>query len=233
MSVTAGASLPPREAPVETVLFDLDDTLCEWPEPYQRLLEAAFERANVEPYFDEVDVRRAADQVNARGPLDFRKQSYAVVARSYNRDPEEARRVAEAFNDPDPSEVVQRPGAEAVVSALAETYTLGVVTNTPPQAMQEKLAAIGLTNHFAVTVAPGDQYAPKPDPSMFEYVLAELDASRKRTVHIGNSRVSDVAGARAAGLRSVWVPTEVDGRNGPDPTWTCSQLADLTDPPWE
>jgi HAD superfamily hydrolase (TIGR01509 family) len=98
--------------------------------------------------------------------------------------------------------------------------------------MQQKLEAIGLTDEFDVTVAPGDQHAPKPDPSMFEHVLSRLDASRERTVHIGNSRVSDVAGARAAGLRSVWVPTEVDGRNGPDPTWISQELWKLTDPPW-
>lgn len=232
MSVTTGGRLPPPDAPVATVLFDLDDTLCEWPEPYERLLEEAFERANVDPYFDEVDVRRAADKVNARGPLDFRKQSYAVVAQSYNRDPEEAIRVAEAFDHPDPADVVRRPGAASVVSALRETHTLGVVTNTPPAAMQQKLRTIGLTDEFDVKVAPGDQHAPKPDPSMFEYVLSELDATRERTVHIGNSRVSDVAGARAAGLRSVWVPTDVDGRNGPDPTWTARHLSDLTDPPW-
>lgn len=232
MSVTTGGALPPRDAPVDIVLLDLDDTLCQWPEPYEELLARAFERADVEPYFDEVDVRRAADQVNARGPLDFRKQSYAVVAQSYNRDPEEAIRVAEAFNHPDPSDVVQRPGAPTVVSDLAESHTLGVVTNTPPEAMHEKLSAIGLTDHFAVKVAPGEQYSPKPDPSMFEYVFQELDTSRERTVHIGNSRVSDVAGARAAGLRSVWVPTDIDGRNGPDPTWTCRELSQLSDPPW-
>lgn len=232
MSVTTGGTLPPHDAPVDIVLLDLDDTLCEWPEPYAELLDQAFERAGVEPYFDEVDVRRAAAQVNARGPLDFRKQSYAVVAESYNRDPEEAIRVAEAFDHPDPADVVQRPGAATVVSALRESHTLGVVTNTPPEAMHQKLNAIGLTDHFAVKVAPGDQHSPKPDPSMFEYVLAELDATRERTVHIGNSRVSDVAGARRAGLRSVWVPTEVDGRNGPDPTWTYAELSKLADPPW-
>lgn len=232
MSVTSGVTLPPRDSPVDVVLLDLDDTLCKWPEPYEELLAQAFERAAVEPYFDEVDVRRAAGQVDARGPLDFRKQSYAVVAESYNRDPEEAIRVAEAFNHPDPSDVVQRPGAATVVSALGESHTLGVVTNTPPSAMEQKLEAIGFTDHFAVKVAPGDQHSPKPDPSMFEYVLEELDASRKRTVHVGNSRVSDVAGARAAGLRSVWVPTDVDGRHGPDPTWTRRELSKLSNPPW-
>lgn len=67
---------------------------------------------------------------------------------------------------------------------------------------------------------------------MYESVLVALDSARERTVHIGNSTVSDVAGARAAGLRSMWVPTDRDGGGGPEPTWHRRELGSLTDPPW-
>lgn len=232
MSVTSGPTIPSRDTPVDTILFDLDDTLCEYPVPYEDLLADAFERAGVEPYFDAVDVRRAASEVDARDPLDFREQSFAVVAESYDRDPEEAQIVARAFDGLDPTEVVPREGAREVVETFRDWYTLGIVTNTTPDAMRTKLEAIGLLDHFDVCVAPGDTHAPKPDPSMFEYVLVELEASRERTVHVGNSTVSDVAGARAAGLRSVWVPTDRDDGGGPEPTWDRRELGSLVDPPW-
>lgn len=232
VSVTSGPTVPSRDTPVETVLFDLDDTLCEHPVPYEDRLADAFDRAGVDPYFDAVDVRRAASEVDARDPRDFREQSFAVVAESYDRDPAEARVVARAFEGFEPTEVVPRDGAREVVEAFADRFTLGIVTNTTPTAMRTKLDAIGLANHFDVCVAPGETHAPKPDPAMFEQVIGQLDISRARTVHIGNSTVSDVAGARAAGLRTVWVPTDRDGGGGPEPTWHRRELGSLTAPPW-
>lgn len=232
VSVTSGPTLPSRDTPVETVLFDLDDTLCEYPVPYEDLLADAFDRADVDPYFDAIDVRRAASDVDARDPLDFREQSFAVVADAYDRDPKEARVVARAFEGLDPADVVPRDGARTVIETFSHQFTLGIVTNTTPDAMRTKLEAIGLAHHFDVCVAPGESHAPKPDPSMFEYVLVQLDTSRARTVHIGNSTVSDVAGARAAGLRSVWVPTDRDEGGGPEPTWHRRNLGSLVDPPW-
>lgn len=233
MSVSSDGAVAQRDAPVDTVLFDLDDTLCRHPESYETRLANAFERAGVEPYFDPVDVRRAARNVRAKDPLEFRIQSYSAVAREYDRDPNEARAVARAFKPWDPAAVVPRPGAMELIREIGERYTLGVVTNTTPNEMASKLDAIGLTDAFAVRVAPGEAHAPKPEPDMFEYVLEELEATRESVVHVGNSTVSDVAGARAAGLRSVWVPTERDTGSGPEPTWAVETLAGLTSPPWE
>lgn len=233
MSISADGPVAPRDAPVDTVLFDLDDTLCRHPEAYESRLADAFERAGVEPYFDPIDVRRAARNVRAKDPLEFRIQSYTAVAREYDRDPNEARTVARAFEPWDPAAVVPRGEANELIRDLGDRYTLGVVTNTTPNEMTSKLEAIGLADAFAVRVAPGDAHAPKPEPDMFEYVLKELDATRESVVHVGNSTVSDVAGARAAGLRSVWVPTKRDTGTGPKPTWAVETLAGLTSPPWE
>lgn len=233
MSISADGPIPPRDAPVDTVLFDLDDTLCRHPESYEDRLARAFDRAGVEPYFEPVDVRRAARHVRAKDPLEFRIQSYTAVAREYNRDPTEARAVAEAFEPWDPAAVISREGAHTVVETLGDRYTLGVVTNTTPAEMETKLEALGLEDSFAIRVAPGERHDPKPEPDMFEYVFAELGAVPDQVVHVGNSTVSDVAGARAAGLRSVWVPTQRDTGAGPEPTWSVDRLTELTSPPWE
>ena len=45
----------------------------------------------------------------------------------------------------------------------------------------------------------------KPDPEIFRHVARELGVDVTRTVHIGNSVISDVDGALAAGAAAVLV----------------------------
>ncbi len=51
----------------------------------------------------------------------------------------------------------------------------------------------------------------KPDPRIFALALERLEASAKETLFVGDSLDKDIAGARAAGLRTAWLP----GTDGP------------------
>lgn len=226
-------TLPRPTAPVDVVSFDLDDTLCEYPTDYGTHLEAAFASVGVAPFFDPEDVRCHAGDVRAETPLEFRKQCFTAIAEAAGRDPETAIAVAEAFDEPAYEDVIPRPGARQVIDALGDQYTLALVTNTTPAAMQTKLAAIDMADSFAVAVAQDKTVDPKPAPTMFDRLLSALDTPASRAVHIGNSTVSDVAGAHAAGIRSVWIPTDTDGGTGPDPTFEVPDLYTLLDElPW-
>ena len=57
----------------------------------------------------------------------------------------------------------------------------------------------------------------KPSPEPFEAALSELSVRPERAVHVGNSLRSDVAGARAAGVRTVWLAEKADPSTVPDP----------------
>lgn len=45
----------------------------------------------------------------------------------------------------------------------------------------------------------------KPDPGVFEAALARTGWRRDRVMHVGDSLHSDVGGASAAGIRTVWI----------------------------
>ena len=49
----------------------------------------------------------------------------------------------------------------------------------------------------------------KPDPALFHIALNEAGCSARELVHVGDSLEIDVAGARNAGVKSVWL-----NRNG-------------------
>lgn len=93
--------------------------------------------------------------------------------------------------------------AEPALEALAATYDLRLVTNGASCLQREKLAASGLGGYFTTIVVSADLGSAKPDPAVFARALGAGD--RARAVMIGDSVEKDIAGARALGLRGIWV----------------------------
>jgi putative hydrolase of the HAD superfamily len=55
------------------------------------------------------------------------------------------------------------------------------------------------------TIISGDHGFGKPNPLLFQKASEELGVSISQCVMIGNSLENDIAGARAAGMRSIWI----------------------------
>jgi putative hydrolase of the HAD superfamily len=97
------------------------------------------------------------------------------------------------------------PEAESVLDDLARDHRLGLVTNGAPDVQREKLADTTLARHFGAIVISAELGIAKPDPRIFEHALRAIGADANGSVMIGDSLTRDVAGARSAGLRSIWI----------------------------
>jgi putative hydrolase of the HAD superfamily len=220
---------------VDAVLFDLDDTLCEYRRTTEELLALSFERAGVDPLFTADDYRdRYGDFVDVSEDIpDLRRQCFAALAGEAGADPAIGERVADVFSDErDHTDVRPLPGAEAVVERLDEEYRLGIVTNGAPEMQVQKLEALSFSDAFETVVYAGYDVPAKPDPAPFYRGLDALEATPERAVHVGNSLESDVAGAAAAGVRSVWLGNGVASPS-PTPDYRIESLRELHAPPWD
>lgn len=98
---------------------------------------------------------------------------------------------------------------EDVRPLLTELRSRGIpmalVTNGSSTAQRAKLAAVDLDDSFEVVVVSGEIGAMKPNPAVFDSVLNTFDVEPARIWHVGDWLPSDVDGANAAGLTSVWV----------------------------
>lgn len=224
--------------PVDAVLFDVDDTLCEYRRGADELLAAAFEAVGVEPYFDVRAYYDAYEDLvdDSRDMDDLRERCFERLSRERGRDPSVGVAVAEAYaRERDHGNVRPLPGAVDAVERAATDHHVGVVTNGAPAMQRRKLAALGLADAFETTVYAGYETPAKPAAEPFERALADLGVAADRAVHVGNSLVSDVPGARAAGLRAAWlarngadVPPDLD----PKPDYRLGSMRELADPPW-
>ncbi|PSQ41513.1 haloacid dehalogenase [Halobacteriales archaeon QS_9_68_42] len=215
----------------EAVLFDVDDTLCRYRRTGDELLAAAFERTGhdrfiaLEEYHD-----RYPEFVNdSDSVIDLRAQCFAAIAEKKGHDPSVGRRIAEVYADErDHGNVEPLAGVETALSAL-DDLPLGVVTNGAPAMQSAKLEALGLSEAFDVVVHAGYDAPAKPSPAPFEAALSKLSVRPERAVHVGNSLRSDVAGAQAAGVRTVWLAEDADPSTArdPEPDHVISTLAEL------
>ena len=107
------------------------------------------------------------------------------------------------------------PGALEAVVAARRHGPVCVITNFTDGDMQRrKIASAGLEGQFDALFISGEVGCAKPDPEIFRHAARQLGVDVTRTVHIGNSVISDVEGALAAGAAAVLV--EEGSRPRPD-----------------
>jgi putative hydrolase of the HAD superfamily len=96
-----------------------------------------------------------------------------------------------------------RPGAHQALAELHEAgLATGVVSNFDGR-LPGILAGLGLAEPLGVVMLPGEARAAKPDPRIFALALARLGLHASGAVYVGNDRVRDLEGARAAGLSAI------------------------------
>jgi putative hydrolase of the HAD superfamily len=100
------------------------------------------------------------------------------------------------------------PDAFPVLQYLSEKHTLVAITNGVSGVQARKIESFGFTGYFDHIVLCGD-HLPKPDPLPFRVAMQLAGARPEESAMIGNSLKRDIAGARNAGIFSVWV-----NRNG-------------------
>jgi putative hydrolase of the HAD superfamily len=103
------------------------------------------------------------------------------------------------------------PEAEATLEDLGRDHELALVTNGAPEVQREKLSRSGLGGHFAAIVVSGEVGAGKPDPRIFQAALDALGVPSADAIMVGDSLERDVAGARLAGVRCVWLDRDGTG----------------------
>ena len=56
----------------------------------------------------------------------------------------------------------------------------------------------------------------KPSTSIFELALKDMKVEASNVVHIGDDQKNDVAGAKLAGMQTIWIPASVGPNGEPD-----------------
>lgn len=121
-------------------------------------------------------------------------------------------------------------GVPACLDELRDAYALGVITNGASCLQREKLATAGLEEYFDTVIVSAEFGVGKPDPSIFEHALDQLDVTAEQTTMVGDSLVRDIDGAVATGMRGVWINR--DGRDRPEDRTEVVEISTLSELPF-
>jgi putative hydrolase of the HAD superfamily len=87
----------------------------------------------------------------------------------------------------------------ALDALLTAGLRLAVVANWDVS-LHDVLARLGFAGRFQVVVTAAAVGAAKPDPAPFQAALDRLGVTADRCTHVGDDPVTDIGGARAAGM---------------------------------
>lgn len=182
------------------VLFDLDNTICDY-----RTARTLRTRHAFEPWFsapDDLDeavhvamqYATEGDEHLAEVLADFGITGADVAERARERFIEDRLRGLELFAE-----------ALDVVTAISEVAAVGMITNGPTTIQRAKIERFQLEAHFPVIIVSEEVGCWKPDPRIFAIALEQTGHEPSEAIYVGDSADHDIPGARAAGMRSVWI----------------------------
>jgi putative hydrolase of the HAD superfamily len=120
--------------------------------------------------------------------------------------------------------------SEQVLHDLKKKFRLALITNGAPDIQSTKIDGSNLASFFETIIISGDHGFGKPDHRIFRLALERLKVAAHEAVMVGDSLNRDIAGARAAGIRTIWINryqrTLTDSHPVPD-----IELTDLRDLP--
>ncbi|MFJ4189794.1 HAD family hydrolase [Kitasatospora sp. NPDC089509] len=196
----------------QTLVFDADDTLWENNVLFERVIDGFLDwvaapagRDGARALLDRIEAANAA--ALGYGSAVFR-QSLADCLRQLNDDrtptAAELDRI-DALLTPLTwrGEVELIPGVADTLGALAARHRLLLLTKGDLDEQQAKVDASTIAHHFRSVHIVAEKSV-----DTYQQLTAELGLDPDRTWMIGNSPKSDIAPARLAGLRTVFIPHE-------------------------
>ena len=133
------------------------------------------------------------------------------------RFPEERRRKPFVYED-----------SFSVLDQLKGKYKLLLLTNGSPDLQNTKLTITPeLVPYFDEIIISGAFGRGKPDPTIFEHALSLLHIKKEAALMVGDNLMTDILGAKRAGIRSVWINRHDKERNEVIPDYEINHLSEL------
>jgi putative hydrolase of the HAD superfamily len=224
-----------RTRTIDTVLFDLDDTLLDDSRAYKEAARRVAEEVAAERGIDAGRLftsyvaqangfwkKLSAEHLTL--PIhDARAQlwSDALVAAGVPVDVALAERCGERYTRYRADSLTLFPGALDLILALRERgCKLGIVTNGFAATHNEKVDRVGLRPYVDALFLADEMGMVKPDPEIFRFACRTLGSEPVRTAMVGDRYDRDIIGAGSVGLFTVLIDIHAiplpDGAHPPD-----------------
>lgn len=216
----------------ELVLFDLDDTLCDYAGARARRLRRAFERAAERagvPLPDDLAPMIAESiAIHPHGTEHFGE----LLERHGIAGDDAVRAAREWYGTNRFHSLALFPDAVETLIAVRNAQPdrrIGMITNGPSDVQRAKIELLAIEAHVDFIIVSEEFGAWKPDPAIFNEALRLGATPPESAIFIGDSAEHDMAGAHASGIEAVWMNPAGHPWPSPPPAprYIVSSLADV------
>lgn len=203
--------------PYACLLFDLDHTLWDYDTNAEETLKELFTRFRMEErgvtsfrFFLETFNRVNRDLWDRydRGLIGQEVIRYERFDRVFRETGVEDTRTALDFSANYLRELPLKknllPQAREILEYLHPRYPMTIVTNGFEEIQSAKIASSGIGHFFRHVVTSQRAGNKKPSPKIFDYALRQTDHRPEHAVMIGDNLQTDIAGATAAGIDTIY-----------------------------
>ena len=102
-----------------------------------------------------------------------------------------------------------RPCVKKLLNKVSTEYKLGLISNfTYAPVIYAGIRKLGINQFFNAVLVSEEVGWRKPNTKIFEETLRRLDAIAEETVYVGDSPLEDIKGAKAIGMKTIFVPSQ-------------------------
>jgi HAD superfamily hydrolase (TIGR01549 family) len=190
---------------LRAIFFDLDDTLCDTTGTRLERTERCLARLRRDHPDVDADtfVERTLESAGPRRAIRGVPRTIADLGLAETPAGREASRM---WFFVDCYDLIRPlPGVCEIVPGLSKTYALGIVTNGEDEIQHGKLRHLEVRSdipHVVISEAFGCE---KPDPGIFEHALKLAGVPAHEALFVGDRLETDIAGAKAVGMPTVWL----------------------------
>jgi putative hydrolase of the HAD superfamily len=117
---------------------------------------------------------------------------------------------------------------ETLLRTLHGKYKLGIISNFAiPECVHKLLTTHDLEKLFDAIVVSGAVNKRKPSPEIFERTLKALGVSASETVFVGDTLDADIEGAKAVGMKAIYIERRTEKAEHVHPDRTIKSLSEL------
>jgi putative hydrolase of the HAD superfamily len=192
---------------IQTVLFDLDQTLTDRPASIAMMARRWLEEFGF--LLPGCTDQQICDCIHAGDRKGYQSPDYLLAGMRDNlpwTTPPQATQLLEFWQHVFPRCAIPRSGAAAVLQRLASAgYKIGVVTNGYTGPQNSKLDVMGLRPFISCVVVSETVGVQKPAPRIYQFALDELKTRAATTAFVGDNPQLDVVTPRQLGMTPIWL----------------------------
>ena len=191
---------------MKAIIFDLDQTLIDRTKTVRKYLNGQYDR-----FATELSCSQDAFTTSV---MRTQKNGYADKLTAYEESMEELGQSVEAevlltdFKATYGLDGELYPNIKEMLAKVSERYVLGMVTNGRTNTQNAKIDSAGIREFFKVIKVSETEGVSKPNEEIYLRCLADLGLSAEECVFVGDHPVSDIAGPKSLGMKTVWIRSE-------------------------